>query len=359
MDNPTTQQAKPTQQSNAQANTGVKQTEQPKTNPAQSLDQKYRINVQCAIRRKPTLIGLPGADPNERIYRIGSCLDIKTSKNLKGIEGELEKMLMPNIIGINSTDNHFQQHINDYWGNIGVLIPGDEAHLKEDEKGRLIKFALLVKGSVLKLTIEGENDIEKKVAIISKGIVDRTIEFEEEAAVPDFLLLCFALKNKEVAKDVSLAYNSPRIKYYIFNKNIAVKQRMNIIELKQKSMELFTEIQNDDNKVNALLIMFNLLPTDFDTAMDRVIALDGEYSKSVDTMQKFVDYANDENLELKYVIKLATRKGKINSPSNTDAYYYGQILLGRNIDEAVLYLKSDEPENRNIRSTLEREIKEQ
>ena len=114
MDNPTPQQAKPTQQSNAQANTGVKQTEQPKTNPAQSLDQKYRINVQCAIRRKPTLIGLPGADPNERIYRIGSCLDIKTSKNLKGIEGELEKMLMPNIIGINSTDNHFQQHINDY-----------------------------------------------------------------------------------------------------------------------------------------------------------------------------------------------------------------------------------------------------
>ena len=92
--------------------------------------------------------------------------------------------------------------------------------------------------------------------------------------------------------------------------------------------------------------------------VDEVIALDSEYSKSPETMQKFVDYASDENLDLKYLIKLATKKGKVTNPSNTDAYYYNQVLLGKNINEAVLFLKDDASENRNIKSALEREVKE-
>ena len=327
-------------------------------NPVQSLDTVFRVPIQCAIRRKLSLVGLPGADPNERIYKLGSSLDSKTGKNLKGIEGELEKKYMPSIIGINYTDNHFQKEINDYWGNIGVLIPADESHLREDEKGKVIRFTILVKGKALKETIEGEGDIEKKLNIINSGIEKGTINLEQESDISDYLLLNFALKNKEVAKDISLANNSPKIKYYLFNKNIAVKQRMNIIQLKSKAMDLFTEVQNDDNKVNALLVMFGLLPTDFDTAMDRVIALDAEYSKSPETMQKFVDYASDENLDLKYLIKLATKKGKVTNPSNTDAYYYNQVLLGKNINEAVLFLKDTASENRNIKSALEREVKE-
>ena len=327
-------------------------------NPVQSLDTVFRVPIQCAIRRKLSLVGLPGADPNERIYKLGSSLDSKTGKNLKGIEGELEKKYMPSIIGINYTDNHFQKEINEYWGNIGVLIPADESHLREDEKGKVIRFTILVKGKALKETIEGEGDIEKKLNIINSGIEKGIINLEQESDISDYLLLNFALKNKEVAKDISLANNSPKIKYYLFNKNIAVKQRMNIIQLKSKAMDLFTEVQNDDNKVNALLVMFGLLPTDFDTAMDRVIALDAEYSKSPETMQKFVDYASDEDLDLKYLIKLATKKGKVTNPSNTDAYYYNQVLLGKNINEAVLFLKDDASENRNIKSALEREVKE-
>lgn len=327
-------------------------------NPVQLTNTVYRVPIQCAIRRKLSLIGLPGADPNERIYKLGSSLDIKTGKNLKAIEGELEKKYMPSIIGINSSDNHFQKEVNEYWGNIGVLIPADETHLREDEKGKVIRFTILVTGAALKELIEQEGDIEKKMNIINNNILKDLVSLERESDISDYLLLNFALKNKEVAKDVSLANNSPKIKYYLFNKNIAVKQRMNIIELKAKAMDMFTTVQQNDDKVNALLVMFGLLPTDFDTAMDRVIALDAEYSKSPETMQKFVDYAKDEDLELKYLIKLATKKGKITNPSNTDAYYYNQILLGKTINEAVLYLKDDNAENKNIKSALEREIKE-
>ena len=326
-------------------------------NPVRSLDTKYKVTIQCAIRRKLSLVGLPGADPSERIYKLGSCLDVKTSKNLKGVEGELEKKLMPKIIGINYTDNYFQKEINEYWGNIGVLIPPDESHLREDEKGKVIRFSIIVKGSVLKELIEGENDIEKKINIINKGLIEDNIELESETYYPNYLLLNFALKNKEVAKDITLANNSPKIKYYLFNKNTAIKQRMNLIELKAKAMDVFTSIQTNDNKVDALLVMFNLLPTDYDTAMDRIIALDVEYSRSPETMQKFVDFATDENLDIKYLIKLATKKGKLTNPSNSDAYYYNQVLLGRSIEEAVLFLKEDSAESKNIKSTLEKEVK--
>ena len=89
------------------SNTPVKQNTESLTgttvtpNPVQSLDTVFRVPIQCAIRRKLSLVGLPGADPNERIYKLGSSLDSKTGKNLKGIEGELEKKYMPSIIGIN------------------------------------------------------------------------------------------------------------------------------------------------------------------------------------------------------------------------------------------------------------------
>ena len=338
--------------------TGIAPASTPTPNPVANLKTPYAVRVQCAIRRKLSLIGLPGADPAERMYKLGSCLNIRTSKNLKGIEDKLEKMLMPSVIGVNATDNSFQNEINEYWGNIGVLIPADEAHLRDDEKGKVIKFVVIVKGSVIKELIEGETDIEKKMAIINKAIEEGNAELESESYIPDFLLINFALKNKEVAKDIRLAGASPRIKYYIFNKNTAVKQRMNIIELKAKAIDLFTTVQTDDKKIDALIVMFGLLPTDYDTTMDKIIALDAEYSKSPETMQRFIDYASDENLETKYLIKLAVKKGKVTNYSNTETYYYNQVLLGKSLTEAVLFLLEDNVDSKSIKATLEREIKD-
>ena len=43
---------------------------------------------------------------------------------------------------------------------------------------------------------------------------------------------------------------------------------------------------------------------------------------------------------------------------NAGIFYYNQVILGKNINEAVLFLKDDASENRNIKSDLEREVKE-
>ncbi len=92
---------------------------------------------------------------------------------------------------------------------------------------------------------------------------------------------------------------------------------------------------------------------------DKVIALDRYYNKNIESMERFVNWAKDTDLNLKYLVRYATQKGKLMSPSNTDAYYYNQVLLGKNLNETVLYLKDEtNAEAQAIKRTLEKEIKD-
>ena len=83
-----------------------------------------------------------------------------------------------------------------------------------------------------------------------------------------------------------------------------------MIELKDKARPLFSELKNDDMKLNAMLMMFNLLPSAYTTAMDKVVALDEVYDKSAESLHAFITFAKDADLDLKYLIKLAVKNNK-------------------------------------------------
>lgn len=318
----------------------------------------HRIQIRCSIRRKPFNGGLPGSDPADRTYKIGSSLNVMSKKCLKGVDGELEKRIMPIIIGVGATEPNFQREVDEYWNNMGVIIPSDEEAGKEEDKGKVLNLVFNVRGTLLKENIEKEITIESKFASISAGIIDGVIDIENTDMYFDFIFLGFCLKNKEVANDVDLMWYSPKIKYYIFNKAITTTKKYNIIELKDKARPLFSELKHDDLKLNAMLMMFNLLPSAYTTTMDKVVALDEVYDKTAESLNAFISFAKDHDLELKYLIKLAVKKNKITNHSGTEAYYYNNILLGKTLQETVLFLKDDHPENQNIRKALEREVKE-
>lgn len=318
----------------------------------------HKIQIRCNIRRKPFMGGLPGTDPVDRQYKIGASLNINSKKPLKGIEGELEAIIMPKIISIASHEPSFQRQVEDYWNNIGVIIPPDEDAGKEEHKGKIIDLTFTVRGTLLKESIDRETNIENKLAIISKGIIDKTIDIEKEDMYFDFVFLCYCIRNKEVANDVEKMYYSPKIKYYVFNKAITTAKKYNVIKLKDDARPLFEAIRNDDMKLNAMLMMFNLLPSAYTTTMDKVVALDEVYDKNAESLTMFITFAKDADLDLKYLIKLAVKKNKITILAGTDSHYYNQILLGRNINDTVLFLKDPQPENQNIRKALEREVKD-
>ena len=313
--------------------------------------------LQCSIRRKSTLIGLPGTNPNDRIYKIGSALDATTKKSLKGVTDAVEKKFMPSIIGVAPTDNNFQNLVNEYWANISVFIPADDPTMKAEDQGKVLKIRLEVTGSKLKEAIENEIDIVAKLELINKYIaIDRITVTETNVA--DFILLCYAVKYSRVAKDISLVNMSPKIFFYIYNKSTATKIQMTSIELRTKAINAFNELTDNEDKLNQLLVMFNLLPTSYESKEDKLIALDFEYNRTPENLKRFVDYANDKNLELKYLILYATKKGKLSNPTNTESFYYNQIPIGATLNEAILYLGNESnSEAVAIRETLKKEIK--
>lgn len=317
----------------------------------------FNVPLHCSIRRKASLIGLPGTDPNDRVYKIGSSLDSTTAKNLKGISDELERMYMPAIIGVSSTDNNFQTLVNEYWGNISVFIPADDPSLKAEDQGKILKINLQVSGSKLKDAIEAEIDIAKKIELINQYIVKGRITLTH-SQIPDYILLCYCIKYNRVARDISLVNMSPKIFFYIYNKSTAIKSQLNSIELRSKAIDFFRELRTNEEKLDQMLVMFNLLPTTFESVDDKLIALDSEYNKSNVNLARFVEYMSDPQLEIKYLILYATKKGKLTNPSNTESYYYNQVPLGKTLNEAILYLNNDtNSEAVAIRETLKKELK--
>ena len=131
----------------------------------------YLCRIECAIRRKPNTIGLPGQDPAERTYRIGASLDNKTRGNLKGITDLLETKFMPEIIGLSINDPLYRKGIEDYWSSISKVVPHDEITLKEHEKGLVIKIEFHVIGKSRKESFDALPSIVAKVEQLNKLLV--------------------------------------------------------------------------------------------------------------------------------------------------------------------------------------------
>lgn len=315
-----------------------------------------KVVLECSIRRKLGMTGLPGLEESVRKYKLGSSLDVNTSKSLKGISGLLEQKIMPTLIGTSLNDNNFNSNVMDYWSSISVIIPEDETYQKDYEKGKLLKIEMIVKGDLLYDKLNKTSDIGEKVELIENGIIDDFIILNTES-YSAFALLCFALKHKRVARRVEDVGNSPKIHFYIYNKQTAIANSLTKIELRAKATEIFSRIQEDEATLDAILIMFEKSPTDFSDIMEKVIEVDELYNKSISSMQKFVSYAEDKDLQTKYLIKLSVKLGKLLNPSNSESYYYNDILLGSTLQEAVLTLNSDVQDYRLIKQTLLRETK--
>ena len=61
----------------------------------------------------------------------------------------------------------------------------------------------------------------------------------------------------------------------------------------------------------------------------------------------------------KALIQKGVADGVLNNPANTDSYYYGEnneVLLGTTLTNAVLFLKSPDPENKQVADAIKARI---
>ncbi len=303
--------------------------------------------ISCAIRRKPNLIALPGQDPAERIYKIGASLDGRTKGNLKGIAGELEQKFMPVIVGVSANDATFRRSIEEYWASITRIVPPDEPFLKDHEKGVKIVLTFNLLGKARKERFTALVSVEEKIEFLNKVLLETSEKQQpvatlDEESVSDYLLLNYCLKYSKVANTYEDIDKSPKIDFYIFEKSVSVKNQLNLIELRAEAMTLYKDLNDNERKVDAILLMFADNPNNYENSTDKLIRVDELYNTApIDNMKKFINFAKDTEWETKYLINLAIKLNRLKNPPNSTAIYYNDIMLGITLEDAVLYLNND------------------
>ena len=326
------------------------------------IDNKvYSGTIQCAIRRRPGLVGLPGQNPEERIYKIGASLDVRSRGNLRGVTGELESKFMPSIIGLSINDPGYRKAVEEYWSSIGKPVPADEDHKKDHEKGIKIYIEYTVVGKARKERLDSALKVAEKLELLGKWLITpiqedskTTIASLSEDSVADFLLLSYCLKYSKVANSFEDVDKSPKIEFYIYEKAVYVKQQLSVIDLRQKAIAAYQTLESEERKTDAVLLLFGEKPSEYESTIDKLLKIDELYNSSVVNMKTFVDYLSNENWESNYLVKLAISMNKLRNPANTNAIYYGDLLIGTNIEDAVLFLNND-TQGKDIKAILLKE----
>ncbi len=346
---------------NAASNTEQSNATSTATNNNQDTN-KYLCTIQCSIRRKPGLVALPGQDPAERVYKIGASLDSRTRGNLKGISGDLEAKYMPELVGVSINDAKFRQSVEEYWSSISRPVPADEPYLKDYEKGIAINIKFNVIGKARKERFDNVIKVEEKIELLNKYLLlplskedTSPLGILDFDSISDYLLLNYALKYSKVANSFEDIDKSAKIEFYIFEKAVSVKNQLSLIELRSEAMSCYQLLQNNEKQIDAVLLLFDIDITTFDSTIDKLLKIDEIYNESPVKMQTFVSYLKDDKWETKYIIAKAIAANKLRKPANTTAIYYGDALLGTSIDEAVLFLLNDE-KGKTIYTSLVQEL---
>lgn len=326
------------------------------------------VNFTCSIRRKPGMTGLPGADPNERNYKIGSSYDSNTRGTLKGITGELETIIMPYIISTSTNDSKYRESINNYWQDISVPIPADHENMKDHEQGRVCNIKFSSNVARLKETFNSKQGVEAKILYLQQKLItpvegatgvagqqvyQATLDYD---SIGDFLLLSYSLKYSRVANDYADIYNSGKILFYLYEKSTAISSKLSLIQAIEKASKLFVLVQDNPLLLNSILLEFGENPNLYDTKEERIIILHEAYNKDKTSIDKFIKAAEDTNWETKYLIKSAVSNNKLKNPTNTESYYYNEMLLGNTLENTILKLNSGTEEMEHIKRVLQNEL---
>lgn len=314
-----------------------------------STNVDVEVKTVLAIRRKPGLVGLPGDDPINYNFKVGSSM--KGVDCLRGLNRQEEVKYLPSLINIFPEDTqHWLQATRDYWSNISVFIPSDEETTDNKLRGKVLQFTVAFKSPKIAEEYKLSN-LEQKVKLIQSA------GGEVVEGISDYVLFRYCLVYGRVANSFEQIYASPRIRFYLYSRDQEMKIEHDIFQERIKATKVFLDILTDEKTVDAVLRMFGKKPELFESLGEKHLEVD---KIKTSTPRLFIDYVNDKDLRLKANIKRAVELGIIYSPTNTDSYYYGadnDILIGSSLLDAVLYFKSEDEKKKQIRDSIIQQLK--
>lgn len=315
-----------------------------------TLNENTLIDVKTtlSIRRRPGLVGLPGDDPVNYNFKIGSA--IKGVDALRGLGREEERKYLPHIINVSPEDqNHWFTASKDYWSNISKFVPADEETTNKELKGVILKFTVNFKSQIIADQYRSAG-LEDKAKIVEKsGIV---VE-----GIANYILYRYCLVYGRVANSFGQVYNSPKIRFYLYSKDEETRKEQSVFKLRTLATRAFLDIMEDDKVIDSLLRMFGKNPDIMESLGEKHLEIEELKNKSPN---RFLEYIKDRDLSLKASIKKAVSSNILYNPKNTDAYYYGadnEVLLGTSMIDTILYLKSNDPKKKEVRDSIVQQLK--
>lgn len=301
---------------------------------------------ELSIRRAP-YFHMKGDDPTNHNIKIGASL--KGTTVLRGLSLEEERIYLPQIINVSANDVNFNAACKDYWNNISVKIPADGV-TAEKLQGKVLRMTIEFKNAEQKRTFESLKSFEKKGDYITLN--GKVIE-----GVSEYALFKYCLVYGRVANHSSDVFASPKIRFYLFSIETDKLEKVQQFKTRNDARAKFIEILSKEPIIDAALLYYNEKLSVFESVEDKQIALE----KLIESKPEiFMTCVADANLKYKALILRAREAGILYVPENTDTYYYGEnreICLGTNLDDAVLFVKSEEQRNKEIVSVIQARLK--
>ena len=240
---------------------------------------------------------------------------------------ETEKLLGV-YLNVTPTNPSFQRTIDDYWNNINVLI---------NPEGRKLEIGWIYKD---------EDSAKKCEAIKDDGTPvipeSEKYKFGRPINYADYILWRYCLVVSSVARNPQLANKSPKIKYYLLDKEEESKRKDQLFNIEMKAMAKLVEILTDKSTRKQVAIMLGIPVmgvAETDIAHDL-----REYATINPAI--FLKTVEDKHLTEKCLIKsIVNQPGSpIMQPENSSIIMYKGSSVANSIDELSVVLKDDNHE---------------
>lgn len=283
------------------------------------------------VRRKPQIGALPGQDLDEAKSKIGSSF--KDGSVLRGLKFDEEIRFLETLLGVNKTSQNWEKMSKEYWANITKLVPpGDGV------KGDGLKLEI-----GLRYTNKEDYEADLKAPLENGAIINPK---GTPIKLDDYIIWRYCLVYGDVANSFEDVGKSPKIRFYLFNKEKEVQDKKTMLNIKSTATKLMYQRIAERDWVDYVLRVLvaadkeskvTLRELAIITADEKDIILDEYLQKNP---ARFLEIGSDKNLETKAFIEIAIAVGKLARIPNTTTVTHDGETLGNTTDEVVTYLQN-------------------
>lgn len=269
------------------------------------------------VHRYQALAEMAQSDPEVKAWfgmafkGIGPYFKERTTAT--GLSFEEQKLLLPEIFGIEPTDKDFRKVVNQKYDEFITKIP---------QEG-------------IKLQVSLMDD--------TKPLSADNMPYN----VMDYIKLKHIIGHPEVAKDRNEAEKLFGKRFYLVDPDQATSQAVNVNNLEDKAMVIYMKHKDDKIKTDQILTMLGVGIRGMKHE-DKVLKLKSFSSKNSkmneseqkEAFEQFIKIAEDKNLEFKYLIEEMIGAQYLSKVGTNILLKESGEKIGDNLEDAVLYYKN-------------------